>query len=571
MVKKKAVQISRVALKRRKQQHELVVSKADTPVPSSVINSVRVKNEDAQVVTRAVSFRGSSPITLRLDGSYELLAARKKTKLEAMSRLDVVKATHQESIAALRLLLWKLEFDTSGRAEQMVQGTASRAEQLFTLLDGAEMDLDKLKELSPEKLVKLFSRLQIRPTERIWLSAILQNRPCGAIILSQDGKHVCLRQAAPGRLRCSEATHSLKPLHGGANEPVWSNQGLVPWDGCPRDVLRQYYGRSIFPVHDVYDEHPLQEFVTEKMGPGHDIDSLGPSLEYMVFMKHIEDKHKRLNPESDGVVGTEEDHQTAVMAWSHVLGSDKKELMAEAERQRQKPLTSAARVYDVTLIRCEFDKGRPGAYRKKVENRHEEWARWLSQLQRSLHEVIEKCDANGTIQPLQPPSLDVLQAAVDRSELGSSHRLTTPRPVMESEKPNNEIPAYSLFRAVDPSQAVSAEDSLPCMPTIVVQGRIVLKEPSADNSPLQQGGSLALDLNVVVHSEPCFVRPAAFPTWVSQQLARLPLPPAMIPFNAILRADPLDFLLHNAAHRSHQPRRMLIDQGEKYQVAASLA
>eukprot|EP00756_Hemistasia_phaeocysticola_P057846 Hpha_TRINITY_DN34456_c0_g1::TRINITY_DN34456_c0_g1_i1::g.96184::m.96184 len=104
------------------------------------------------------------------------------------------KALGRESAVALRMLLWMLAHRAVGASKDRVSGALSRHDRLWRMLDEHGVDLDYIKSSSPEERFELFDKIGVPSVERTWLAALTMNRPCGAVVLSADGKHVCLRQ-----------------------------------------------------------------------------------------------------------------------------------------------------------------------------------------------------------------------------------------------------------------------------------------------------------------------------------------------------------------------------------------
>eukprot|EP01063_Lacrimia_lanifica_P013531 TRINITY_DN20174_c0_g1_i1.p1 TRINITY_DN20174_c0_g1~~TRINITY_DN20174_c0_g1_i1.p1 ORF type:complete len:576 (+),score=204.71 TRINITY_DN20174_c0_g1_i1:284-2011(+) len=476
---------------------------------------------------------------------------RRRAAAEAavkLGRTALMRATGQEGRTSLRLLLWKLQHDRLGVAGRRVRGTEREVEDLAEVLEANDVDFDTLKRLSSRQVILLFARLRLLPTQRLWLTALLRARPCGAVLFSQDGKHVCLREAVPGTVRCADPQHH--PVDAG---PKMVAQSPSPVPGAPRALFRQYHGRAVYPVYEVNEEDAMNARVQRRY-PEHTVDTVGPALQLVEHLHDIETKHAALGSDP-ATVGQQEDMERAFEMWAQGQAENPQELLdADAARERR-PYRAATRRYEVTLLRGEFDRGGVGEYRRRVAQREKEWMEWLGRMTRVVHEHIEGAEPTGTLQALDPPNLDQMQAAVDRGAAGEappSDGLTRPSP-LELRSPDDAFDAARrVLRPLDASRSVTAADLLPVMPTVVVRGTVALAGKGVKHrskhvtsrgprAPRAGAGSLALTLRVLITKDACFAPlPERQRRRLQRALAALPLPPAVLPFNALFRVDPFE-------------------------------
>ena len=647
MVKKKVVRISKAALMKafpRQPPH----ASASTAAPPSVtapggFKALAYADKQGESHPLEVVLRRVAPSLKKRDDALVMLRMPEE-ELDALPREQVIKAAGEESPAALRVLLWALEYGTVGASGRRARGTEGRVRRLLDVLEANDVDWEAAKLLSKPKLLLLCERLRLRPTERLWLAALLRNPACGALLLSQDGKHVCLRETS--RRRGSGSLRCRNPYHAAAYAPHFDKYGFpvvhragvdeedeeregeaeasaapaaaaertpsalvevspltrrrrrhrptqppapyaaepaewlstrrfatTPPPGCARAELRQHYGRSVYPVREAYEEEAMQRRVEEafKGEEGqHTIDSIGPVLELLELRHDIARKQLDAGAEASEVGGPD-DTSTAMTAWSYALHDTRRDMVERRCAALAVPGKNPARTYQVTLLRLEHDKGGPGDYRKKVTKRRDEWLHWVGKLQRMVAEALENVPLKDppTVQAMVPPSVTDMQAAVDKAGGGDGdaaaadpqlqQRRRPPNPLAARMQPGLEEPETLedvVFRAVDPSRAVTVADTLPVMPSVIVTGKVVLVPRGKRRDrhrrgraaePVAPGGSLEMKLRVLVHSDVCFDnrggRYRSGLQGLKSRLASLPLPPAVMPFSALFRVDPLSFMI----------------------------
>ena len=439
------------------------------------------------------------------------------------SQQYLVRKTGTDSRASLRLMFWNLEHSGCGVDNKRLQG-GKRIEKLFDQLDNNGISYDTLRDLSGPERIKLFARLNIQPSERIWLTALLRNKPCGHTIFSEDGKHVCLRHGtADGK--CS--------IH-------LSNQNDLqcPPDGATRSEIRSFYGKSIYPIYEIFDEFPMQERFMKMNGPNAHIDeAVQGAVQLSEMMNDIK--------ESKGIEGDlpQDDTDSAYSCWSYGIDDSPEDMVSIHNARSFQQLSSPLRNYVVELLQVDFDKGAPGDYQKKVLRRREEWAKYFTKLTRKLHEGIEPA-AITKPQSMKPPTIEQLQYGVDGGDTIIKETLTPPGQ-------DDDV----LFRPADPSRAVTQSDVPTLMPSIIIKGTISLADSSRKTNTYSS--SIQLSLDVLFHSNVCFNNNRQLRDTIRRNLTGLPLPPAMIPFTALVRVDPLDYILFLEEQKRNSPSQNL--------------
>eukprot|EP01060_Flectonema_neradi_P037448 TRINITY_DN7540_c4_g1_i2.p1 TRINITY_DN7540_c4_g1~~TRINITY_DN7540_c4_g1_i2.p1 ORF type:complete len:550 (+),score=81.60 TRINITY_DN7540_c4_g1_i2:44-1651(+) len=416
----------------------------------------------------------------------------------------LIRRTGTDSKAALRLAMWNMENSSCGVHKKRIQD-GDRAARLFDRLENAGITYDELRSLSGPEKVKLFARLNIQPTERIWITAMMRNKPCGHLILSEDGKHVCLRSGRDGG-KCDLHADPSKALP----------------DGATRSDLRAYYGKTIYPLYEIYDEHDMQERLQQLQGADvHINDASHGAVQLSEMMNDIK--------ESKSITGNlpRELSEAAYSCWSYAIDDTPEDMVSVYNEESFHQLSSPLRNYVVELIRVEFDKGSPGDFQRKVLGRREEWAKYFTKMTRRIHEAVEQMPQKSP-QDMTPPKIEDLQKGVDG---GDSHLKETLTPPGQQDDP--------VFRSVDPSRSVTQADIPSMMPSIIVKGSLSIADRSRNTTITS---SLSLTLDVVIHRDVCFTH-RNHRKLLHKKLQRLPHPPAMIPFNALIRVDPLDYIL----------------------------
>ena len=576
MVKKKVVTLRRSALRsfaKRRAQHidnEItpVTSSPPSPspsssdaalqtipdiTPSSSFLPVQYKNPQSGTQSSVIVNFNAHLAPGVEDGPEYFLSLRDDKLAENEQKDRLIKQLEEEGPAALKLLLWAVQHHAVGASGRRVQGTEERVERLHRLLSEHGVGWDALKMMSAQKRLLLFARLKIGPTERVWLAALCHARPCGAIILSQDGKHICLRRTAHDTPRCDNPYHQHRfrdrfedgiPIHEdhpSSNSISTGRYNKTPLQGSHRAEVRQFYGQSIYPTREIHTEAAISERVQARYGPESNLDNVGPVVELVEMVNDISEKHSYLGSDPH-TVGGDEDTARALDAWSYITGDSNTEMVRRYKEKQVSQYSDPARTYEMWLLRAEFNKGGPGEYRTKVVKRRDEWLVWLGRVQRILHTEVEKCHLKQPlrIQPVAPPSIETMQRAVENKGGGQGVAGTSRSPFKD---PYESDP---LFRPIDPSRGVQESDIYPAMPTIIVEGTVSLndkkKKYNAGDKRVRVESSLALTLRLLVNGEACFVSTERLARNVYAKFKSLPLPPAMVPFSLAFRVDPLHCL-----------------------------
>eukprot|EP00756_Hemistasia_phaeocysticola_P057847 Hpha_TRINITY_DN34456_c0_g1::TRINITY_DN34456_c0_g1_i1::g.96183::m.96183 len=337
-----------------------------------------------------------------------------------------------------------------------------------------------------------------------------------------------------------------------------ARMGPPPTSAATREEMREYYGRSVWPVYEEREEEGINQHLKACFGKDVDISTAGHLVELAELVHQRASTKLALGADVD-TIGGQDDTEAAAAMWRHYLDDSPEDLAQEFDARFTGPIRDPLRKFDVVLIRAEFDQGPNFAvYEHRVLQRQEEWAGWLTRLQRCLHRRLEDiCGSKGIVQRMAPPSLARLQAAADAAELGlaSQGELMAPPPV--EDQATSGTAHQRVFRPVSPERPVTPDDALPCMPTVVLSARIV---PAKRKKGKQGGSGVQLSFSMRVTKDACFSWGKSFAKALENDIRSLGAPPAVCAFSALFRVDPREFTEHQEKLRLEE--RPSIPAGE---------